>query len=141
MGTQMAPSYAIIYMDKIERELMNDQKTCTKFLRYIDDILIFYEHGEEELLKLMEHSNEAHPSIKFTYEYSRESINFLDMKIIKNRDGTIETDLFKKATDAHAYLHYNSCHHTQQNHYHIPKHSDYARSAPKKRRETHASKR
>ena len=50
MGTKMAPSYAIIYMDKIERELMKHQKPCTKFLIFIDDILIFYEHGEDELL-------------------------------------------------------------------------------------------
>ena len=110
MGTKMAPSYAIIYMDQLERELLQHQKPPTKFFRFIDDIIMLYDHGEEELAKLLDHMNTFHPTIKFTYEFSRESVNFMDIKIMKAPDGKIITDLYTKATDAHAYLYYTSCH-------------------------------
>ena len=63
MGTKMAPSYAILYMDQLERELMKDQKPPTKFLRFMDDILIFDDHGEQELKALLTHLNASHPTI------------------------------------------------------------------------------
>ena len=39
--------------------------------RYIDDIFMIWEHGEEELQKFLETLNCYHPTIKFTAEYSR----------------------------------------------------------------------
>ena len=51
--------------------------------RYIDDIFMIWEHGEESLLKFIDYLNEIHPTIKFTYKYSRDSIEFLDVMVIK----------------------------------------------------------
>ena len=50
-----------------------------------------------------------HPAIKFTAEYSKEKVNFLDlnMKLIY---GELETDLFVKPTDPHYFLYSTSCH-------------------------------
>ena len=39
--------------------------------RYIDDIFMIWEHGEEELQNFLETLNCYHPTIKFTAEYSR----------------------------------------------------------------------
>ena len=61
------------------------------------------------ILKFKKDLNEFHPNLKFTYEKSREKINFSDL-VIKLTDGKIVTDLYCKSTDNHQYLHYDSCH-------------------------------
>ena len=58
--------------------------------------------NEESLEKFLEH-------LKFTYEKSKEKINFLDVPI-KIQDGRIITDFFCKPTAGHQYLYYDSCH-------------------------------
>ena len=50
-----------------------------------------------------------HPTIKFTAEYSRAKINFLDVTVIK-KGNQLVTDLYIKPTDTHQYLHASSCH-------------------------------
>ena len=55
--------------------------------------------------------NNYDPNSKFTQEYSKKEIPFLDLKVgIKN--GNITTDLYVKDTDRHQYLHYTSAHPT-----------------------------
>ena len=66
-------------------------------------------HGEEKLLEFINFLNSAHHSIKFTAEYSKESVNFLDVKVIRKEDRII-TDLYTKPTDTHQLLHHSSCH-------------------------------
>ena len=50
-----------------------------------------------------------HPTIKFTAEWSKTSINFLDVTV-SLIEGVIETDLFINPTDSHQYLQSSSCH-------------------------------
>ena len=50
-----------------------------------------------------------HPTIKFTAEYSKEEVNFLDLNI-KLIDGELKTDLFVKPTDTHQFLDPTSSH-------------------------------
>ena len=59
--------------------------------------------------KILEDLNKFHSNLKFTYEKSKEKINFLDVAI-KIKEGKIITDLYCKPRDGHQYLHYNSCH-------------------------------
>ena len=49
--------------------------------RYIDDIFFIGEHGEESLEKFLNKLNNFHSTIKFTVEYSKETINVLDVNI------------------------------------------------------------
>ena len=64
-------------------------------------------------------------NFKFTYEKSKEKINYLDL-VIELTDGKIVTDLYCKSTDSHRYLHYGSCHaeHTLKDHQFLVKHFD-----------------
>ena len=79
------------------------------WFRYIDSILFIWTHGEQELQTFLRSLNEFHTDIKFTYESSKESIAFLDLKVsVKN--SKIITDLYVKSTDRHQYLHYLSAH-------------------------------
>ena len=50
-----------------------------------------------------------HPSIKFDYEHSRESVNFLDTTI-RISGKKLSTTLYTKPTDRRAYLHSKSYH-------------------------------
>ncbi len=110
MGTKMAPSYAILFMASLEAKLLEYPKPPRIWKRYVDDVIILYDHGEEELLKFLEHLNTSHPTIKFTSEHSLNTINFLDVQVTKNAQGYLTTDLYTKPTDSHAYLNYSSCH-------------------------------
>ena len=44
-----------------------------------------------------------HPTVKFTADWSKTSINFLDVTV-SIAEGVIETDLYVKPTDSHQYL-------------------------------------
>ena len=50
-----------------------------------------------------------HPTIKFTADWSKTSINFLD-GTVSITEGIIETDLYVKPTDSHQYLLPSYCH-------------------------------
>ena len=111
IGTKMAPSYAILFMDSLEtRFLESCDKKPTTWWRYIDDIFLVWEHGEKALREFLEKLNSFHPTIKFTSEWSENNINFLDVALSKKDDGTLVTDLYTKPTDTHQYLHSTSCH-------------------------------
>ena len=65
IGTRMAPSYANIFMDKLERQLISNAliKPHT-WWRYIDDIFIIWTEGEESLKDFINYLNGAHRTIK-----------------------------------------------------------------------------
>ena len=63
MGTRMAPNYAIIFMHKIETELL--QKSTLKpsfFKRFIDDIFLIWPHGEDTLQDFLTMINSPSPN-------------------------------------------------------------------------------
>ena len=110
IGTKFAPPYACIFMDYIEAEFLKSQEIkIWLWKRFTDDIFFIWTDTEENLDKFLEDLNKFHPNLRFTYEKSREKINFLDV-VIKIKEGKITTKLFCKPTDGHQYLHYDSCH-------------------------------
>ena len=68
------------------------------------------ERGRKQPKKCIDYINNVLPSIKFTHETSKSEVNFLDTTIIINENGDIETDVYQKPTDTHAYLHWTSAH-------------------------------
>ena len=110
IGTKFAPQYAILYMGAFEEGAINAYEFKPwVWWRYIDDIFLIWQHGEEEFLKFMAYLNSIDPNIKFTYKYSEQCIEFLDV-LVKREGSTLSTDLFVKETDAHQFLHFDSCH-------------------------------
>ena len=59
-----------------------EQKTPLVWKRFIDDIFLVWTHGEEALLKFLDHCNQCFPTIKFTAEHSLQQIDFLDTTIL-----------------------------------------------------------
>ena len=110
IGTKCAPTYAGIFMDKVETEFLETQTDKLFWsVRYIDDIFFIWTHGQEKLKVFLEDLNKFHPNLKFTSDSSEENVAFLDLKV-KLKQGKIETDLHVKSTDRHQYLHYTSSH-------------------------------
>ena len=110
IGTKMAPPYAILFLAELEEGFLKNRKLKPEvWFRYIDDIFMVWTHGEEKLKEFLNDLNSFHDTIKFTAESSRETVNFLDVKVsLKN--GVFSTDLYVKPTDTHQFLHPASCH-------------------------------
>ena len=111
MGTKTAPNYAILFMNNFEDNFVYTyEKQPQTWLRYIDDIFMVWQHGEDELTKFIHHLNNCHATIKFTHDYSNHEVNFLDTTIFSAKDGCLHTKLYSKPTDTHMYLHFDSSH-------------------------------
>ena len=81
-ATTFAPPYAILFMADLEEKVLNAfEEKLMIWGRYIDDIFFIWKHGEESLEKFLNKLNSFHLKIKVTAEYSRETINFLDVNI------------------------------------------------------------
>ena len=94
----------------LERTLISEARIKPYiWLRYIDDVFMVWTGSEQELIEFLNYINEAHATIKFTWSWSKERVNYLDVQVINNQ-GKIETDLYTKPTDKHQYLSYTSCH-------------------------------
>ena len=60
--------------------------------------------GENDLKQLIDKLNKFHPTIKFTYDFSR-----VDLRVILENN-KISSDLYVKEKDTHQYLRPRSCH-------------------------------
>ena len=115
--TKIAPSYANIHGSTKSK---NTGRSCTEFhgISEMHRWLIIWRDGEAELpelsvskkLRFFETLNAFHPSIQFTYEYSKTSVNFLNVTVNLGKGGRLWTDLYTKPTDTHQYLLTSSCH-------------------------------
>ena len=105
IGDKYAPSYATIFMGMFEQNLLSSvPKKPLIWYCFIDNIFMIWTHSEEDLANFITHTNNLHPTIKFTSERSRSEIAFLD-KLETN--GNITMDLHTKPTDKHMYLQTN----------------------------------
>lgn len=115
MGKRYAPSYANIFMAQWEeRARSKSQHQPSLYKRFIDDIVMVWENGRDELTKFINILNTAHPSITLTWEINPMSINFLDTTIFKgtrfHQSGILDTKVYFKPTDTHQLLHRSSYH-------------------------------
>ena len=109
MGTRMAPSYANLFMGKIETDFLAGQPlTPTMWLRFIDDIFAIWTHGLEALLQCLDTLNSIYP-VKFTWTISEHHVTFLDVDVFLE-EGLLRTNVHFKPTNSLQYLHFDSCH-------------------------------
>ena len=111
MGTKVAPSLANIFMaDFEERFVYRNAGKILLWKRFIDDVVCITEGGTAYLDELFDFLNTCHPTIKFTKEFSNESVSFLDTNLSVDHEGNLSTDLFTKPTDTHDYPEFKSAH-------------------------------
>ena len=82
IGTKFAPPYSILFMTELEEKIIKESEYKPYlWWRYTDDIFFIWEHGENKLKSFLDKINKVHPTIKFTDEWSKTFINFLDVTI------------------------------------------------------------
>ena len=107
-------------MTALEENILNKfKKKPNVWWRYIDDIIFIWEHSEESLKEFLNEINSFHPTIKFTADWPKEKVNFLDVEVTL-KSGVLSTDLSVKPTDTHQFLDPTSC-----NPYHCKKGRPY----------------
>ena len=112
MGTKCAPTYATPFMGQFEETyiLPRIRELILLYVRFIDDIFFLWNDTEEKLKQFFNEINSIHPTIKFDFNYSRNSINFLDTTVIITDEKKIKTTIYTKPTDQKSYLHAKSYH-------------------------------
>ena len=75
----------------------------------MEDVFFIWTYGEEELEEFLKDFNNYHPNINFTYEFNKESISILDLKV-RLSGGQLTTDLHIKSLEEHNYLHCTPAH-------------------------------
>ncbi|KAL7388934.1 hypothetical protein ABVT39_016775 [Epinephelus coioides] len=116
MGTATAPSVAGLVVGKWEEAVIHDphnnpyHSKIKLYKRYIDDILLFWEGTQGELMDFVSHVNNSSRFLKFTCEYSFDKINFLDLTIHKEETGAIHTSIYRKDMERNSILHASSNH-------------------------------
>ena len=60
-------------------------------------------YGEEALFEFFTYTNSFHETIKFTWEWSKNDLPFLDV-LVKLRNNRLITDVYWKPTDTHKAL-------------------------------------
>ena len=101
MGTRVAPTYANIFMGKLEKiTLSKCPRSLKEFLhtwrRFIDDILVIWTGTDEQFREFFNFLNSFHRTIK--YNSDENSCDFLDLKILIRSTGVEDesNDLFKR---------------------------------------------
>jgi len=99
MGTRVAPTFACLFMGWLETAMLAGWLVQVHmWRRFIDDCFFVWYGSEEELREFMVYCNNFHPTIKFTFDYNKEtrSVNFLDIHIWIDENGYLQTDLYQK---------------------------------------------
>ena len=91
---KFVPPYSILFVAELEEEILRKAEfKLYLWWRYFDDIFFLWEHGEEKLKSFINNINKMHPTIKFTADWSKTSINFLDVTV-SIAECVIKTDLY-----------------------------------------------
>ncbi|XP_077134833.1 uncharacterized protein LOC143788815 [Ranitomeya variabilis] len=114
MGSNVAPAYANLYMDRFEKEHVYPdpafQKHARTWYRYIDDIFCIWQGDLTSLLEFYATINAVRSELSFTLIHHSNEVTFLDTKVLKDVNGYLSTDIYTKPTDCNSLLLYNSCH-------------------------------
>ena len=113
MGNNCAPSIANLYLADMD-EYIQAEVAPVLYRRFIDDIFGIWDLAKGEFGPQAEKINQFDPNLKLTFETSKLSAVFLDLKVLiterLKREGKLDYCVFFKPTDSHQLLHRNSCH-------------------------------
>ena len=112
IGTRAAPTFAGIFMGDLEEKMLSSWEALDSdsqpedWMRFIDDILFWWNGTPGDLLIFLNYVNNIHPAIKFTFEFafSTRSVVFLDLRIWVDDNGVVQTDLHTKENVKNSYI-------------------------------------
>ena len=117
MGSPISPSLTDLRMFEIVSIILDSYEYRNKIVSlsvYRDDGFILFNGTNQELESLYRIANSIHPLLKFKYNISDSTMQFLDVTIFKgNRFQTsniLDTKIYHKPTENFQYLHRTSAH-------------------------------
>ncbi|XP_073511825.1 uncharacterized protein [Phyllobates terribilis] len=116
MVSPCAPTYANLFLGWWEETIIlgEDDKWWHPHIglwaRYIDDILVFWSGTEAEFKWFIGIININGLGLSFTYECQIDNIAFLDLRLRKEKDGSISTCTYRKPTATNSLLKWDSNH-------------------------------
>ena len=110
MGSPASVVIAEIVMQKIEQLIMPMIEDHIVFwYRYVDDVLTCIEN--DKVIEILDKINSVNSNIQFTMEKEENSIiNYLDLKLTRNNNGTLSFSIYRKPTHTEKYLDFQSNH-------------------------------
>ena len=94
MGTRMASLYTNLYMSKGERTIVLTFLNLIYFSKsFIDDIFFIFLEFHPQLKSLMIFMNVIRSTIKHTFTYFEQTVNFLDVQICFSESRKIKAKL------------------------------------------------
>ncbi|XP_053556368.1 uncharacterized protein LOC128647639 [Bombina bombina] len=111
MGSNMAPSYANIFMFQFENDYLwnTDTSSIVFYVRYIDDVFLIWRGGQRTLLDWFNYLNNTETTVRFKISHNEKEIQFLDLNIYI-QGHKLGSTLYHKPTDRNSILSANSCH-------------------------------
>lgn len=111
MGASFAPSYANLFMGKMEETIyaLTSFQNVSLWKRFIDDIFCTWESTIEDFQAFIKELNRLDERIKFTVTISTTEVVFLDLVVFK-KNGRLCTRVHRKNTDFPGLLHRHSFH-------------------------------
>ena len=120
MGTPMAVNYSNLFMADFESNMIQEyeekfHRAPLSWTRYIDDIFFIWRGTEADLKHFLGYCDSyakeknLNSNIRFTWEYSKKDIRFLDVQINMKKQ-QLFTELYYKTTASHNYLQKTSNH-------------------------------
>ncbi|BHF57766.1 hypothetical protein SprV_0100071200 [Sparganum proliferum] len=108
MGSPISGYLAEAVLQELETRVFQANKP--KFwMRYVDDTFFILHRDAKDNFK--RELDSVFPQIQFTMEEETNGmLSFLDVQVSRQEDGTLQTGVFRKATDTEKILHYNSNH-------------------------------
>lgn len=108
MGSPISPVLANMVMEFLETEVLKKLSFVPLFYtRYVDDIILCIPNNRID--DTVTEFNKFHQRLQFTTELEENNqIAFLDVLLVKQKDGSIKTDWYHKETWSGRYLNYNS---------------------------------
>ena len=111
MGSPISPIIANLFLEDLEaKALSTSPHPPSMWKRYVDDTLTIINRDHKDAF--LDHLNSIDDNIRFTSEDPKEdgSISFLDILIIPDANGKLNTTVYRKPTHTDMYLHWDSHH-------------------------------
>ena len=117
MGSSASPELSDIRMYQITNYIMSQFRNADKVLfhgRYRDDGFIIFDGTNDQIIEFFNIGNSCHKHLKFTFEISDTSIDFLDTTVYKGKRfhecNILDIKSYIKPTNNFQYLHRQSAH-------------------------------
>lgn len=110
MGNPLSPVLANFLLEHVETEILPLYTGIfpNLWLRYVDDVLCLVSPNFQ-IDAFLHYLNSLYPTLKFTFEFElNHKMPFLDV-LIHNCYSHLKFSVYRKPTNAEAYLHYYSC--------------------------------